>query len=308
MAWEKRGFIFKPNGEAPWMRSHAQGPTALLLEDRIRVYITVRPQQDQSRATFIDLDIKDPSKIIQLHKEPLLELGKNGAFDQFGIMPSHAMHVDDEVWLYYVGWNRGHEIPHYINTGLAVSKDGGTSFTKKFVGPVLAVNRYHPYSIVSPHILRHDGTWHLWHGATTRWEEINGKYELTYNIFHATSNDGIDWKISDTPCIPGDTETQCTVRPSVIFKDGLFQMWFSYRENHNYHEGDGGYRIGYASSKDGANWQRDDSKVGIGLSKEGWDSKMIAYPNIIDTKHGLYMFYNGNDFGISGFGYAVWKD
>ena len=31
---------------------------------------------------------------------------------------------------------------------------------------------------------------------------------------------------------------------------------------------------------------------------------MICYPNVIKVKDKLYMFYNGNGFGQSGFGYA----
>jgi len=51
-------------------------------------------------------------------------------------------------------------------------------------------------------------------------------------------------------------------------------------------------------------WNREDEKAGIDVSKEGWDSKMIAYPYIVKTSNKVLMFYNGNGFGTSGFGYA----
>ena len=35
---------------------------------------------------------------------------------------------------------------------------------------------------------------------------------------------------------------------------------------------------------------------------------MIAYPCVVQTPAGLLMFYNGNDFGRGGFGYAVWEE
>jgi hypothetical protein len=35
---------------------------------------------------------------------------------------------------------------------------------------------------------------------------------------------------------------------------------------------------------------------------------MIAYPHVVDTGYGRYLFYNGNGFGAAGFGYAVWRD
>ena len=35
---------------------------------------------------------------------------------------------------------------------------------------------------------------------------------------------------------------------------------------------------------------------------------MIGYPNIAQTAHGTYLFYNGNDYGRTGFGVAVAGD
>ena len=31
--WRKRGLLFRPEGQGGWMNSHAQVPTALVLED-----------------------------------------------------------------------------------------------------------------------------------------------------------------------------------------------------------------------------------------------------------------------------------
>ncbi|MFW0778039.1 MAG: hypothetical protein ACN2B6_10020 [Rickettsiales bacterium] len=309
MAWEKRGLIFKPSGESSWMKTHAQIPTALLLDDRIRVYIATRPEQQISIPTFIDVDIEDPTQILAIHDRPILEFGGSGEFDQFGIMPSCAMHVGDEVWLYYGGWNRGVEIPNQLATGLAISKDGGKTFEKPFAGPLLASNRFHPFSLMAVNMLRHDdNTWHMWYGATRKWEKINERWEQTYNIYHGESVDGINWQLDGKLCIPKSSEDECTIRPAVIYENDLYHMWFSHRKTQDYYGGNGSYRMGYATSKDGKTWERDDRKAGIELSEDGWDSKMISYPNIVDTPHGRYMFYNGNDFGIEGFGYAVWQE
>jgi len=42
----------------------------------------------------------------------------------------------------------------------------------------------------------------------------------------------------------------------------------------------------------------------IDVSEEGWDSEMLAYPFFYKHNEKVYMFYNGNGFGKSGFGYA----
>jgi hypothetical protein len=62
--------------------------------------------------------------------------------------------------------------------------------------------------------------------------------------------------------------------------------------------------MGYARSTDLRTWQRDDDAAGIEVSESGWDSKMLAYPCVVETPGGILMFYNGNGFGASGFGWA----
>jgi hypothetical protein len=66
-----------------------------------------------------------------------------------------------------------------------------------------------------------------------------------------------------------------------------------------------GYRLAYAESRDGINWQRKDEEVGIEVSESGWDSQMQAFPSVVSYHDQTFLFYNGNDYGREGFGYAV---
>ena len=91
-------------------------------------------------------------------------------------------------------------------------------------------------------------------------------------------------------------------RPFVLKEDGLFKMWYSIRTRSK------GYRLGYAESRDGQSWTRKDSEVGIDVSAHGWDSEMICFACVQRTRYGTYMFYNGNNYGETGFGVAVWQD
>ena len=63
-------------------------------------------------------------------------------------------------------------------------------------------------------------------------------------------------------------------------------------------------KIGYAYSTDLINWTRNDSKAGIDVSEEGWDSDMICYPNLVEVNGKIYLLYNSNEFGRYGFGVA----
>ena len=82
-------------------------------------------------------------------------------------------------------------------------------------------------------------------------------------------------------------------------------MWYSYRAQQNYRTlAIASYRIGYAESSDGLSWKRMDDRAFFEPSDSGWDSFMVAYPEVFEFNGKLIMLYNGNGFGESGFGYA----
>ncbi len=99
-------------------------------------------------------------------------------------------------------------------------------------------------------------------------------------------------------------EDEAQASPDVILRDGRYHMFFCYRRSAHFRGRENGYRIGYAVSEDLLHWQRDDSKAGIDVSEEGWDSEMISYPHVFELDGEIYMFYLGNQVGREGFGLA----
>ena len=93
-------------------------------------------------------------------------------------------------------------------------------------------------------------------------------------------------------------------RPVVIRHEREWSMWYSYRA----HSGGDYYRIGFATSIDGVEWERRDREVGIDVSDEGWDSEMICYPWVFRHLDRYFMLYNGNGYGKSGIGAAILVD
>jgi hypothetical protein len=65
-----------------------------------------------------------------------------------------------------------------------------------------------------------------------------------------------------------------------------------------------GYRLAYAESEDGIVWQRKDEEIGIDVASNGWDSEMQCYPSVVSAGERTFLFYNGNNYGKDGFGYA----
>ncbi|MFC1584220.1 hypothetical protein ACFL5V_01590 [Fibrobacterota bacterium] len=305
MKFSKKGLIFCPKGEHKFMNSHAQVPTILEGEKHFRVYFSTRPNPKLSLTTFLDIDKNNPKKVIYLHDKSIIPCGGPGTFDEFGVMPSTVVRKEGVVYMFYTGWSRGETVPYLNAVGLAVSEDNGKTFEKHSKGPIIERREHEPFSAMSPYVLYEHGTWHMWYSSGTGWYKSKVKYEPIYLIKYAKSTDGIHWNQTNIISINPKNELEAMTRPSVVKIADKYHMWFCYRDSLDYRGGRGSYRIGYADSDDMINWRRKDSKAGITVSKKGWDSVMVQYPQIIKLKNKLLMFYNGNGFGASGIGYAV---
>jgi hypothetical protein len=279
------------------------------MKDRLRIYFATRPQPGISLTTYLDVDIENPSNILYVHELPILELGQPGMFDEHGIMPQSIAKVNGEIWMYFGGWSRRVDIPYSNWTGLAVSNDNGATFTKKFNAPIIDRTLSEVYSATAFFTMEHDSVFYAWYASGTGWVMGKEKLEEVYTIKSAKSENGIVWQRDSLAIFPSAKKTiEAIHRPTVIRRNNIWHMWFCYRGVEDFRDGVDSYRIGYAWSNDLANWHRENEKSGIDVSISGWDSKMIAYPYVVDTDYGTYMFYNGNGFGQSGFGYAILEE
>jgi len=308
--WEKLGRVFAPDGRFEWMQSHAQNPSALVLEDRIRVYFTCRGPKDADGmfaavSTFVDLDRADPTRVIHVNDRPLLPMGDVGTFDQYGVMPGNVVRVGDQVFLYYVGWMRTSGAPYTHAIGLAASDDDGVTFRRMGRGPLFGRSLTEPFLQNSPFVGRFGDLYHMWYSSGIDWIEEDGRLESIYVMMHATSPDGIEWRREGVPCVPTVVEHEVQTNPSVLKVGDRHYMWFCYRYGLNFRNAEGGYRMGVAWSDDLRTWHRDDTIGIIEPSAEGWDSEMICYPGLFEADGRTFMLYSGNYFGRDGFGLAI---
>lgn len=308
MEWTKKGLIYVPNKRFQWNKSHAQVPVVDLLNERVwRIYYASRNLSNQSQTSFIDVEAGNPANILYESSDPILPLGSLGAFDDSGIMPSSIVTCDGLKYLYFVGWTQRASVPYHNSIGLAISRDGGNSYTKEFEGPVIATSHLEPYFTGTCYVMKEMGTWKAWYLSCTKWEVINNKPEPYYHIKYAESNDGILWNRRGVIAIDYRTMDEGgIVSASVIRGKDDYKMWYAYRKADGYRvDRRSSYKIGYAESNDGIVWERKDNESGITTSESGWDSEMIAYPNVVEYKNRRFMFYNGNGFGATGIGYAI---
>lgn len=305
MGWRKLGWIFAPDGSVEWMASHAQVPTVLVRDDRLRVYFASRDANGRALTACLDVDREDPTRVVKVYDRPVLGFGKPGTFDEDGVMPGDCLEDGDRILMYYSGWNQKVSTPYHNATGLAVSTDGGLTFERCFEGPVMERSPTEPYLAVTPSVLKIGPRYRCWYISGLRWVSISGKYEPVYVVKRAESEDGVTWVRPPEICIPQRHELEAFSHPCVRFIGGRYRMWYCYRDSVDYRDGNGSYRLGYAESLDGIAWSRLDELVGIEPSASGWDSTMLAYPYVVEVDGRRLLFYNGNGFGRSGFGVAI---
>ena len=310
--WQKIGKVFDPTTieEKNWLNEFAQAPSIIVFDSFIRVYFSCRPKiengQYVSYSAYVDLD-KNNFNILDIADKPILELGKLGTFDEFGTYPASVIRNDNNQYMvYYGGWTRCESVPFNVAIGCGISYDNGKTFQKLGDGPILSYSLDEPFILSGPKIRKFNGLYYLFYIAGRRWIISNSKPEPIYKIRMATSADGLKWEKHNRDLIDdaiGDNEAQAS--PDVIFENGKYHMFFCYRQASDFRRNkDRSYRIGYAYSTDLIHWTRDDQRVGIDVSEQGWDSEMVAYPHIVNINDDIYMFYLGNQVGRYGFGVA----
>ncbi len=303
MIWSKRGVIWRPDGLQWWARSHATCPTPLLLsEDRLRLYMQCRDANGIGRVGYIDVDPCNPSRVLETGTKPCLDIGQPGTFDENGITPVSAVKLEDgRILLYYIGFELGQKIRYRMFTGLAISTDGGYQFTRARNTPVLERSDEELYFRCGPFVMHDQDVFRMWYAGGSTWTTIENKQLPCYDLRYIESTDGINWPASGRVVLPvTDKDEHGFGRPWVRKTPSGYQMFFSVRVRSLCQ-----YRFAYAESVDGLNWIRMDDKLGIDVSPGEWDSNAVMYAAVIQCGEHTWVFYNGNNFGETGIGYAL---
>lgn len=311
LKWEKLGLIFNPHEHKQISDciSFAQSPQTLVLDDRVRIYYSTR-QTDSgkflSHISYVDFDYSF-TRILNLANREVVALGKLGTFDEHGIFPINILKDEDRIVGYTCGWSRRSSVSVETSIGIVISSDEGTTFQKIADGPIMSSNLNEPFLVGDAFVLKLEKDYHMWYIFGKHWlkNEIEEPARV-YKIAYAHSVDGINWE-RDSKCIIQDVlnEYECQALPTVAYHDGIYHMFFCYREAIGFRTDKGkGYRLGYAYSTDLITWTRDDEMGGMQLAEDGWDSEMQCYPHLFRLDTQLYLLYNGNQFGKNGFGLA----
>jgi hypothetical protein len=297
--WEKLGQVFRPDPRVPWGSHAAMLPTPLLLPGgRIRIYCGFAAADGVSRIGWVDVDEQEPTRVSAISQTPSLDVGSEGCFDQDGVVPGCAVHVGDEIFLYYLGYERQVRVRFTIFTGLAVSRDGGTTFERLQRNPILDRTDDDLFIRSTPFVERDGTDWLLWYAGGGHWvTSPEGKPLAASSIRRMRSRDPARWPgsgqsvwVSTAP-----EQSQSVNRPWRLRGPDGDRLLFAERTGHS-------YRI-LSIVRAGQGWALEEVPP-IEPSETGWDQGSVCYPACIETPGQTLLFYAGSNTGGSGFGVA----
>ncbi|WP_338480174.1 hypothetical protein VRB67_07420 [Pseudomonas trivialis] len=300
MKWNKLGHVFSPVGNNDWKKDFAMTPTPFLLnEDVIRVYAGFRDEEGISRIGYVDISARDPRKVLGVSDHPVLDRGRDGCFDDNGVILGDIVRHGEVLRMYYVGFQLVKRAKFLAFTGLAESTDGGNTFHRVSEAPVLDRSNGGTTIRAIHSIIYEDGIWKAWFAVGDSWEEIKGKQYPNYNIWYTESTDGIYFDQAELLCIDVEGDEYRIGRPSVYKHNDVYIMFYTKGST----SGED-YFPGVAFSKDGKHWERRDSEFGLALSPGEFDSTHLCYPRLVSAHGKVFCIYNGNNMGVDGFGVA----
>lgn len=298
-------WIFNPQNYSDLKFTHAQVPTPYVMEDRIRIFISGRVRKI-SHVYTIDITPPPECIIISINRTPVFYPNENiGTFDDEGVMPSCFIKgIDGEDLFFYSGWNSRNTIPYHNSIGIAKYHVKENRMERLFDGPILDRNHLHPYLAVTPTIWKKNEIYHALYISGLKWIKGIDKIEPLYVIKKATSKNLLDWDRPFEQYVDSIHELECFSNPCVrLENDDIKDIIFCSRNAFDFRENPlNSYKIGYAQiiknqvTRSEVEW--------CGEDPSPMENIMQCYPSFIQWEDKNYVIYNGNSFGMTGFGIA----
>lgn len=308
MEWIKKGFIYKPDERIPWAHSHAYLPTPIVLGNIIRIYMAFWDKDKVGRIGYIDVDIDDPKRILDISPVPCLDIGSPGRFDDHGVSPTGITIEDDGIfYLLYMGWHLSQTVPYQLFTGIARSYDGEI-FSAYNQAPYFDRTRDAPFARSGASFIN-DPFWTSWAILV---EGIKWIWFPKYNRYWMDTRLVFEQMRHKNRCdiiIPKEPDEFGFGRPWILQDKRTYHLFFNTRKITNPTTYTQHYAYSEGNLDNGSMMFNRLISPLLELGKEGeFDSKSISHASVIKAKDKWLMFYCGNDFGGEGIGYAECKD
>ena len=229
---------------------------------------------------------------------PVVQHSSNPHWDSQYIDPGAMVYQDGVFHMFFNGING---FPAPVGVGYATSPDG-YDWTRRTSEPVLSAKTLSDSNLLGSNlfvtsvIVEPNGTWNLYFYTLS-----GGTFIGPGEIGRATAPAATGpWTIDADPMLsPGPSGAWDDIQvsaPDVLQTENGYVMYYDALGKDNTS------MIGMATSSDGAHWQKyndpattdpafAESDPVLKVSNDGWDSKRVIDPNVIQTSDGFAMIY-----------------
>lgn len=293
------GLVFETKTNLP-KYTHAQNPFIEDLEfPKIRIHFASRDNQNRSHAMCIETTYFDLTSGNKLQIKPFqtLDLGEIGAFDDCGVMPHCIVKQRTETLLYYTGWSKSVTVPFSFHIGLAKRLPLDRNFSRVSKAPIIGRTNDDPFIVGAPFVLGQKPNLLMFYTSLLKWEEEGDQISHHYFIKRSTSLDGHKWQSNSEFIIKPFLNEIAQARPVAIKYHGKNLLFFSSRSKNST------YKLELAKFEQAGKFTRLPSPTFAG-APDWWeiDMRCYAWPFIFQNE--LFILFNGNGYGVDGFGIA----
>lgn len=304
MKWVRRGKICGcDTWDLSWHKLNTQLPIPYLINDnRLRLYLTFCDEQNRGRLGYVDVNPHNPFEVLDYSREPLLNIGERGRFDENGVVTTCILKEGDSIYAYYCGFQKHVNYPYSSLAGIAISKDGGNTFHRVRETPLLERCDGEMFIRTGVGVYKFENIFRLYYAGGNEWFKEKGKWLPKYSLKYIESAVPDSFIGESKELIALENDEFGMTSPQIVKVGNSYKMIYSIRSRSK------GYRMGYAESRDGIHFIRNDHTMEIDTPINGFDSEMICYGKCFDYKGRVYLFYSGNHYGMDGIGWAELED
>jgi hypothetical protein len=298
--WEKYGLVYDVKSNPAWGKTHALVPSPVVLNNEIvRIYCSFVDNDFRGRIGYVDVNLSDGHpEIIHVSEKPVLDLGPNSTFSQYGVGMGTFWPNHPEGDLYFVGFDRPAGFKFKAFSGKAHYDSQKMTHVHSQNEPFFGSD-YGGETIVGVHdIFEFQNLTHALISIGSGFQNINGKDFPKYQVHLASGTDLKSLEISKEPIIEAIPPVYRIGRPRIYeTKNGLEILVTAGDLSGNYLP-----RAFY--SKDLVSWVEGSCQSFVKSVVNGFDDMHQCYLSRFNLNNTEYIVYNGNLMGVKGFGIA----
>jgi len=211
------------------------------------------------------------------HANPVLSHGSPGEWDSGGAISSSIVFDGFEYQMWY---STSEGSPGKI--GYATSSDG-INWVKSLANPIIIPNNTidGETNVMDPYVILDEGVYKMWYTSV---RPYTGSGNEVYRIAYTSTTDPINWPPGQLVlrAVASSWESEGVAQASVAKVDNIYKQWYAARDS------SGSWKIGYADSLDGINWNKNLANPILFANQPSWEYSHIGGPRGLIIDQNIY--------------------